>query len=96
MRNYELGFISDPELDAQAQTDLETKVASWVEAAGGATQKVDRWGKRRLAYPIKKHADGYYVFLQIQLPPQAAIQIERELRLNESVLRFLLILQEEA
>jgi small subunit ribosomal protein S6 len=96
MRNYELGCISDPELDPQAQTDLETKVGSWIEAAGGRMSKVDRWGKRRLAYPIKKHADGFYVFYQVQLPPQATGQIERELRLNENVLRFILTLQEEA
>jgi small subunit ribosomal protein S6 len=95
MRNYELGCISDPELDAQAQTDLETKVTSWIEAVGGTTRKIDRWGKRRLAYPIKKHTDGYYVFYQVELPPQAAIRIERDLRLNENVLRFLLTLQEE-
>lgn len=96
MRNYELGYISDPELGEQAQADLETKVAGWIESAGGSTIKVDRWGKRRLAYPIKKHADGYYVFYQIQLPPQSAIQVERDMRLNENVMRFLLTLQEEA
>jgi small subunit ribosomal protein S6 len=95
MRNYELGCISDPELDAQAQSDLEAKVSSRIEAAGGKMHKVDRWGKRRLAYPIKKHTDGYYVFYQMELPPQAAIEIERDLRLNENVLRFLLTLQEE-
>ncbi|OGO69568.1 MAG: 30S ribosomal protein S6 [Chloroflexi bacterium RBG_19FT_COMBO_62_14] len=96
MRNYEVAYISDPEMDEQAQTDLEAKVASWIEAAGGTTLKVDRWGKRRLAYSIKKHTDGYYVFYQVQLPPQSTRQIERDLRLTENILRFLVTLQDQA
>jgi small subunit ribosomal protein S6 len=95
MRNYEIAYISDPEMDEQAQTDLEAKVAGWIEAAGGTTLKVDRWGKRRLAYPIKKHTDGYYVFFQVQLPPQSTRQIERDLRLTENILRFLVTLQDQ-
>jgi len=49
MRNYELAYIVDPDLEEQALTDLEEKVKGWIEAAGGKLSEIDRWGKRRLA-----------------------------------------------
>lgn len=96
MRNYELAYIADPDLDENALTALEEKIKGWVEAAGGSVVKVDRWGKRRLAYTIKKRHDGHYVFVQTTLPPQAGAEIERNLRLTEQVLRFMITLQEAA
>jgi len=50
MRNYEVAYIADPEIDEQSLAALEEKVKGWVDAAGGKVEKVDRWGKRRLAY----------------------------------------------
>lgn len=94
MRNYELAYIADPEMDEQALVDLESKVKGWIEAAGGKPGKVDQWGKRRLAYPINKKADGYYVFIGIEMPPQAGALIEHDLSLNEQILRYMITLQE--
>lgn len=96
MRNYELAYIADPDLDEQALTALEDKVKGWIESSGGKTVKVDRWGKRRMAYPIKRRMDGVYVFLQAEMPPQAGTVLERNLRLTEQVLRYLVTLYEEA
>ncbi len=90
MRNYEVAYITDPDLDEQAQAALDERVAGWIGAAGGSTVQVDRWGKRRLAYPIRKRHDGNFIFVQASLPPTAAAQIEREMRLQESILRFLI------
>jgi small subunit ribosomal protein S6 len=90
MRNYEIAYIADPDLDEASLTALEEKVKGWVEAAGGAVVKVDRWGRRRMAYPIRKRRDGVYTFVFANLPPQAGISIEANLRLNEQVLRFLI------
>lgn len=96
MRNYEIAYIADPDLDETSLTALEEKIKGWVEAAGGSVVKVDRWGKRRLAYTIKKRRDGHYVFVQVALPSQAGAVVERNLRLTEQILRFMITLQEAA
>jgi small subunit ribosomal protein S6 len=90
MRNYEIAYIADPDLDEASLTGLEEKVKGWVEAAGGAVLKVDRWGKRRMAYPIRKRRDGVYTFVYTNMPPQAGVSIEANMRLTEPILRFLL------
>jgi small subunit ribosomal protein S6 len=96
LRTYELAYIADPELDDSSLASLEEKIVGWIEAAGGHVEKTDRWGKRRLAYPIKKRTDGHYAFLTVQLPPLGGMSIERELRLNEQVLRYMIISLEPA
>ena len=93
MRNYEVALVADPELDEKSLTELETRITEKIRAIGGTPGKVDRWGRRRLAYPIRKRRDGYYLFLQAQLPESAGVELERDLRLQEPVLRFLLTLQ---
>lgn len=94
MRNYELAYILDPELDEESITSFKERFKGWVEAAGGTIKNIDSWGKRRLAYPIKKHNEGYYYFVQIDMPPQAGVVLERDLRLSEQVLRFMISVQE--
>jgi small subunit ribosomal protein S6 len=96
MRNYEVAYIADPDLDEAAQAALDERIAGWITSAGGQTQTVDRWGKRRMAYPIKKRQDGVYVFVKAQLPSKAALDLERELRLQESILRFMITAQADA
>jgi small subunit ribosomal protein S6 len=96
MRNYELAYILDPELDEESISTFEERFKGWVVAAGGTIKNVDSWGKRRLAYPVKKHNEGYYYFVQIDMPPQAGIELERDLRLSEQVLRFMISAQEAA
>lgn len=93
MRAYELAYIADPELDEEALSALEERVKSWVESAGGTTANVDRWGKRKLAYPIRKKTEGYYVVLQTDMPTEAGSALERELMISEQVLRFLITLR---
>lgn len=94
LRNYELAFIADPELDEETLASLEEQVKSWIEAAEGKTLNVDRWGKRKLAYQIQKRSEGYYYILETEMPPEAGRTIERELGLSEQVLRYLLTLRE--
>jgi small subunit ribosomal protein S6 len=96
MRNYELAYIAHPELDDEALTALEEKVSGWIEAAGGKLGKVDRWGKRRLAYPVDKQSEGHYFIVQMTLPPDAGTIVERDMRLNEQILRYMITLQESA
>lgn len=94
LRNYELAYIADPELDEEALSSLEERVKSWIEAAEGKTLNVDRWGKRKLAYQIQKRSEGYYFIFETEMPPTAGKAIERELGLNEQVLRYLLTRKE--
>jgi small subunit ribosomal protein S6 len=94
MRNYELAYIIDSELDEQSITAVEERVKGWIEAAGGTISNVDRWGKRRLAYPIQKRNEGYYYFVQIEMATDAGVMIERELRLSEQILRFMITSQD--
>ena len=94
MREYELVFIANSDLDDTALQELVNKVKSWIVDDGGEVIKIDLWGKRKLAYPIRKQRDGQYVLFQIKMSPKLGAQLERNLRYLESVLRFLLIAKE--
>ena len=91
MRNYEVAFIAHPDLDENSLNVLLEKAKGWVTAAGGQVTQVDLWGRRRLAYPIHKQNEGQYVFFQTQMTPAATREIERNLRLTEQVMRFMII-----
>jgi small subunit ribosomal protein S6 len=90
MREYELVFIVHPELEDSSFKDLVERVKSWITESGGQVSKVDIWGKRKLAYPIRKQKDGQYVLLKTQMSPTFCSQLERNLRFTEPILRFLL------
>jgi len=90
MRDYELVFIVHPDLDENALKDVVEKVKTWITDNGGVIAKVDLWGKRKLAYAIRKQKEGQYVLIKAQIDPKACVQIEHNLRLLEPVIRFLL------
>jgi len=90
MNEYELVFIVHPELDENAFKELLEKVKGWVAEAGGQVTKVDLWGKRRLSYIIRKQREGVYVVMQTSMAPASCATLERNLRFQEPVLRFLL------
>ena len=91
MRSYEVAFIAHPDLDDASLTALVDKAKGWVAAAGGQVIQVDVWGRRRLAYPIRKQTEGQYILMQTQMTPVATREIERNLRLTEQVMRFQVI-----
>lgn len=90
MRAYDLVFVVHPELEDSAFKELVERIKSWITDAGGQITKTDIWGKRRLAYPLRKQHEAQYVLLQVQMLPSFCAQLERNLRLQENVLRFLL------
>lgn len=94
MRNYEVAFIAQPDLDEAALNALVDKAKGWITTAGGQVEKVDLWGRRRLAYAIRKQHEGQYVLLQVLMAPKAIREIERNLRLTEQVMRFQVVLAE--
>jgi small subunit ribosomal protein S6 len=93
MREYELVFIVRPDLDETAFGDIVDRVKDWITEAGGEVRKTDLWGKRKLAYPIRKISEGQYVLMQTHMPPSFGVTLERNLRFLEPVLRFLLIVK---
>ena len=90
MRNYELVCIFQPELDETAFNGGIERVSNWVTEAGGSVEKVEKWGRRRLAYRIRKQAEGQYVLMNISIDPKAASGLERNIRYLEPVLRHML------
>ncbi|GAA1857128.1 30S ribosomal protein S6 [Pseudonocardia ailaonensis] len=87
MRHYELMVILDPSLDERTvQPSLETFL-NVVRSDGGSVEKIEVWGKRRLAFEIKKNAEGIYAVLEVEAEPATVAELDRQLGLNESVLR---------
>ncbi len=90
MREYELVFIVHPDLEEAAFKELVDRVQGWITDSGGSVSKVDIWGKRKLAYDIKKQNEGQYVLLRAQMNPQFSAELERNFRFLEPVMRFLI------
>lgn len=91
MHEYELVFIAKADLDETSLNDVINRVKTWITDGSGEIVKVDLWGKRRLAYPIRKQTEGIYVLLDVNMDPKLGVTLERNLGLNEAILRFLLI-----
>ena len=87
MRRYELMVILDPDLEERTVAPSLDKFLNVVRKGGGTVENVDIWGRRRLAYEIKKQVEGIYAVIDIQAEPAAVAELDRQLNLNESVLR---------
>jgi small subunit ribosomal protein S6 len=87
MRHYELLVILDPSLDERTVTPSLEAFLNVVKSDGGTIEKIEVWGKRRLAYEILKHAEGIYALLEVACEPATVAELDRQLGLNESVLR---------
>ena len=91
MKDYELVVIVHPDLDEGALNAVIEKVKGWIVDAGGTVAKVDTWGRRRMAYLIRKQHEGQYVLFQAQIAPTFTAELERNLRFLEPVMRFMII-----
>ena len=94
MREYELMVILDPSIDERTVAPQMEKYLEQVTANGGSVEKVDIWGKRRLAYDILKRSEGIYVVINMTTTPEIALEINRLMTLNESILRTKLLRQD--
>jgi small subunit ribosomal protein S6 len=95
MRDYELMFIVHPDLDDSTLKEVVDRVQGWITGSGGQVSKVDLWGKRKMAYPIRKQNEGQYVLLKTKMNPSFCSELERNLRFQEPVMRFLIAADEE-
>lgn len=87
MRTYEMVVILDPSIDERTVSGTFEKLVSVVPAEGGSIDNVDVWGKRKFAYEIDKKPEGVYVVVGFTSKPETAKELDRQLGLNESVLR---------
>ena len=87
MRKYEMMVIIDPEVDERTVEPSMSALFGQVKDLGGKVEKLDMWGKRKLAYPILKKTDGIYVVVDMETTPEIAKELDRQLGLNESILR---------
>jgi len=88
MRIYELLIILPPESDEQVVSGVVDRVSQPLAASGGKVERIDRWGRKRLAYEIARHQEGYYLLLDISAEPSSLKEIDRILSLADEVLRF--------
>ncbi len=87
MRHYEIMVILDASLEERTVAPSLDTYLNVIRTAGGSVEKLDVWGRRRLAYEIDKKAEGIYAVIDLQATPEAVAELDRQLRLNESVLR---------
>ncbi len=95
MALYENVFIVRQDVSAQQVEDLTTRFTGLIADGGGAVTRNEYWGLRTLAYKIKKNRKGHYVLLNIDAPPDAVKEMERNMNLNEDVMRFMTLRVEE-
>jgi small subunit ribosomal protein S6 len=91
LRDYELVVIISPDVAEEDVPATIEKINQLVIGRGGEISQVDHWGRRKLAYPIKRHLEGNYVVSQVKLEPGQVVGLAAGLRLSEEVLRHLLV-----
>ena len=91
MRHYEIMIILEPETDERTIAATLEKLLQIVPSSGSSVDKIDIWGKRRLAYDIKKKSEGFYVVVDMTTTPEIAQELDRQLGLNETILRTKLL-----
>ena len=89
--DYELVVIISPEVEEEKLEAVIENISQFIVQKGGAISEIDRWGRRKLAYPIKRSMEGYYVLTQFKMKPTLSKELEAMLHISEKVLRHLLI-----
>lgn len=95
MRGYELVVIFSPKDSAEDRKKLLGKIKEDVEKAKGKIEKEEEWGRKELVYPIKKELEGVYFLFSLSLPAEQVANFEKKLKLEEKILRYLLVRKEE-
>ena len=88
-RTYEIIFIADPNLSEPDVETLTGTVKGFIEKEGGKIEKVENWGKKRMAYEVRRHRDGYYVLLTVLGSSALVKEVERRIRVTDGIIRHL-------
>jgi small subunit ribosomal protein S6 len=94
-RVYEILFIADPTLGEEAVDALTEQVQGFVEKDGGKVEKVEKWGKKRLAYEVRGHREGYYVLIVAESDGPLVKEVERKMKVTDGVIRYLTVRVDE-
>jgi small subunit ribosomal protein S6 len=95
MRPYELTLIVRPDIEGENLTAVVDRVKNLVTGGGGQVTEVNAWGRRQLAYPINRVTEGQYFWMQASMPARIIAGLERDLRLTEQIVRFLIVRADE-
>lgn len=96
MHEYELLVVMNPDIPEEDMSSAIERVTGAISSRGGEVESVDPWGRRRLAYPIKRHIEGHYVLANLRLDPARTHELESSYMISEDILRHMLIRKEEA
>jgi small subunit ribosomal protein S6 len=88
LRNYEILIILPPESDEQVVSRVVERITQTVSGGGGKVERIDRWGRKRLAFEIGRQQEGYYLLVDVTAEPAAVKEVDRVLSLADEVLRF--------
>ena len=91
MHKYELVVIIHPDLDDEAIEHALSRIENWIKDSGGSVDKVNKWGKRRMAYEIQKQNEGIYYLLDISIPSASIAELERNIMILEPVMRHMIV-----
>lgn len=96
MNRYEVAVVLSSQLTDEARAAELELVKGYITKYGGTVAEVDEWGKKKLAYEIRKESEGYFYFIKVDAVPEMAVELEKEMRLrNETVLRYLILREGE-
>ena len=95
MRDYELVMLVSPDVGDEGFPGTVERVSKFIQERGGEVKNVDQWGRRRLAYPIRRFSEGFYAVTHFSLEPNEVRALEGNLDLAEDVLRHLVVRQDE-
>ncbi len=96
MHKYELALIVSAKIEDDARTAVVDKAKDYIARFGGTVTEVEDWGKKKLAYEIQKMNEGFYYFIQFDAPGTAPAEVEKNVRIMDNVLRFLIVRKDEA
>ena len=95
MKAYELLFFVAPSLDEETREAIMTRIQNTIAASDGTVDNVDNWGKRKLAYEINGLTDGDYTLVNFHADPQNVAELDRVLRINDAVVRHMIVKRED-
>jgi small subunit ribosomal protein S6 len=95
MPKYELVFIVQPVIEEEPLNALVERMGKAISDLTGQVAQVNNWGRRRLAYPIRKHREGLYYLIEMDMPATAIRNLEKSIKMMEDVMRYLIVRKEE-
>jgi len=91
MRDYELVAIISPEVDEEGVSKIVDKVTQSINSRGGVVEEIKNWGRRKLAYPVRKFMEADYMLARFKLMPKSVKELEREISASGDILRYLVV-----